>query len=381
MATRFPVDISLFDQTAHTPSLFTLERSMGLDTREILDYCIPVNSHFPCPEMMERLQKGFRRAIRYYPASNDQIARTVGHCFALDPDCVVMFNGATELLTWIDQVLIQSPVILPIPTFGRWTDVPRGSQRELVFYQRTPADSFEIDVDRLVLDTRKANAQTLVLCNPNNPTGACLDRASLVRLLDALTDLPLIVIDESFLDFSDLVPSPSVADLAMQRKNLVVMKSLGKNLGLHGVRLGYSVSHPETAAKLRAIVPHWNINAVAEMVLNVLPDYLSEYQDSRRRVISDRRYLEHRLQQISCLDVFPAQSNFVFCRLQSELNGDTLRRRLLTEHGCLIRHCGNKIGSDRNHLRIVARSRRDTDALISAMSVLYGRRTEAACVS
>ena len=75
---QFPVDLTLFDQTAHTPSLFTLERSMGQTvSRQLCDYCIPVNSYFPTEEMLSTWQQEFPRAVRYYPASNQQIAQQV----------------------------------------------------------------------------------------------------------------------------------------------------------------------------------------------------------------------------------------------------------------------------------------------------------------
>ncbi len=370
MPAQFPVDLGLFKETTHTPSLFTLERSMESSRREIRDYCIPANPYFPCTSLMDQIGKGFARAIRYYPATNERIAQSVALCFGLPADAVVMFNGATELLSWLERLLLPDPILIPVPTFGRWTDVPLGNRRACVLHHRRASDQFRISVDELVLAVREAGAQSLVLCNPNNPTGICLSRSEVVRLLDELEDLPLIVIDESFLDFSDLLPHPSVADLASERRNLLVMKSLGKNLGLHGVRLGYSVSHPETARVLRSGVPHWNINAIAELLLQLLPDYFTEFEVSRTHVIRDREYLRHRLLEFEPLTVFDSRANFVFCRLPDTADGDHFRNRLLTDYGCLVRHCGNKLGSTSRYLRIAARPQGDVDFLVRSMSAV-----------
>ena len=370
MPVQFPVDLDLFEETAHTPSLFTLERSMESSRREIRDYCIPANPYFPCRPLMNQLSQHFARAIRYYPAANEQIAQSVARCFGLPADSLVMFNGATELLSWLERLLLPEPILIPVPTFGRWTDVPLGNRRACVLHHRQASNQFQVGVDELVLAVREAGAQSLVLCNPNNPTGACLSRSEVVHLLDELEDLPLVVIDESFLDFSDLSPHPSVADLASERRNLVVMKSLGKNLGLHGVRLGYSVSHPETARVLRSGVPHWNINAIAELLLQLLPGYVTEYEASRTHVISDREYLRQRLSEFESLTVFNSQANFVFCRLSDATDGDHFRNRLLTDYGCLVRHCGNKLGSSSRYLRIAARPKDDVDYLIRSMSAV-----------
>lgn len=364
---HYPVDLALFEETSHTPSLFTLERSMGDDQRPLRDYCIPVNSYFPTKSMMDGWRDEIPRALKYYPADNRQISQMVAKHFDLQPDTVVMCNGATELLSWINHLFIHGTIVTPIPTFGRWTDVPLGTGKHVVSYVREADNNFQVDVADLCRFVRKNRAQAVVLCNPNNPTGACLQRREVEWMLDELPDLSLIVIDESFIDFCDYLPSPSVADLVAEYSNLVVMKSLGKNLGLHGLRMGYSVSNARVASTLRSHVPQWNINAVAELVLSSLPEFRSEYVASRRRVIADRRFLQQQLRRLAGVTVFPSQANFVYCRLPANVNGDLLRNRLLTEDGFLIRHCGNKIGASSQFLRLVARSAAETLELIAAM--------------
>src|SRR5207302_11111059 len=104
----------------------------------------------------------------------------------------------------------------------------------------------------------------------------------------------LLVVDESFIDFSEEL-IPTVIQEAIQRPNVVVLKSLGKNFGLHGVRFGFAAANARLAARLREAIPQWNINGLAEMIIQELPDFTSDYEDSRRRVIQDRFYAEKRL--------------------------------------------------------------------------------------
>ena len=47
----FPVDLSLFEGTCHSPSLPNLERSLGRGDLQLQDFCIPVNPYFPTPEI------------------------------------------------------------------------------------------------------------------------------------------------------------------------------------------------------------------------------------------------------------------------------------------------------------------------------------------
>jgi threonine-phosphate decarboxylase len=70
--------------------------------------------------------------------------------------------------------------------------------------------------------------------------------------------------------------------------NLVVVKSLGKSIGWHGVRLGYATTNPARAAALRARLPFWNINGLAAYVLKSVTRFADEYRASFTRVAEDR---------------------------------------------------------------------------------------------
>jgi histidinol-phosphate/aromatic aminotransferase/cobyric acid decarboxylase-like protein len=189
----------------------------------------------------------------------------------------------------------------------------------------------------------------------------------MIRLFDRLSDLDLVVVDESFIDFADEHERATVADEAMARRNVLVLKSLGKNFGLHGVRLGYGVSNPERVAHLRTRLPHWNVNGLAELVIRELAGHMEEYEQSRRLVMRDRRQFERSLRSLGGLTVFPSQANFVCVRTPEEVDGAWLRDHLLVEHGCLVRACGNKLGSDRHDLRIACRPPTESAALLSAL--------------
>ena len=112
-----------------------------------------------------------------------------------------------------------------------------------------------------------------MLCNPNNPDGGYLPRREVLRFMDELTDLDLVVVDESFIDFMDAEPDGSVARDATIRPNVVVLKSLGKNFGLHGIRFGYLVANPALARRMAAMLPKWNLNSLAETVVFMLRDH------------------------------------------------------------------------------------------------------------
>ena len=75
---------------------------------------------------------------------------------------------------------------------------------------------------------------------------------------------------------------------AVIRPNAVVLKSLGKNFGLHGIRFGYLVANPGLAGKMRKTLPKWNLNSLAETVVFMLRDHTEAYRASLARLSMDR---------------------------------------------------------------------------------------------
>jgi cobalamin biosynthetic protein CobC len=103
-------------------------------------------------------------------------------------------------------------------------------------------------------DVQAAQADLVVLANPNNPDGRVIDRDT----LSALAQRALLVVDEAF---ADADPRASLADA--QDDALVLLRSFGKFYGLPGLRLGFVVASDAVAAGLRALLGDWPISAPA----------------------------------------------------------------------------------------------------------------------
>jgi histidinol-phosphate/aromatic aminotransferase/cobyric acid decarboxylase-like protein len=361
------VDLALFEHTRHNPAFLTLQRGLAGRGQQLRDFCVPVNPYFPTPALFAVLRERLEQVLKYYPATNEAIGRALAAGLGLDPDTVVVGNGSTELLTWIDLLFVPDGLATPVPTFGRWTDHPAELGRALHPFPLRAADHFALDVGEFVRFTHSRRARAAAVCNPNNPTGALLSRGDALRLLDELAGLDVVVVDESFIDFADEGGVPSVADEAARRDNVVVLKSLGKNFGLHGLRAGYAVANPRLARRLRAALPHWNANGLAELLIREFPRHRDAYEESRRRVVRDRVFLEAALRQVPGLTAHPSRANFVYVRLPEDLDGEAVRNRLLTEFGLLVRSCGNKVGADHRDFRIAARPAGEVGLLIDAM--------------
>lgn len=370
---------SLFRSTAaHSPSMAALTREGGEGTGPV-DFCIPCNPYFPTPAMFEEMAGRLRDIVTYYPSSADTITAELCNLLQLPPQCVAMGNGSTELITWIDHLLVRESLAIPVPTFGRWTDQPMETGKRVDMFPLQESSGFALDLAQYAEFIRARGTRVAVICNPNNPDGGFLHKHAVVQFMDAMADLDLVVIDESFLEFADAEAEPSVVHEAMLRPNVVVLRSLGKNFGLHGIRFGYLVANPALAGRIRSMLPKWNLNSFAEHVVFMLKEHGSEYAQSLQQVRRDRLDMASQLSALPGLTVYPSQGNFLFVRLPVGAEGTVVRDRLLTEHRILVRECGNKIGSSSRFLRLVVRPQVDVRRLVSGLEqVLYGTRRGAA---
>jgi histidinol-phosphate/aromatic aminotransferase/cobyric acid decarboxylase-like protein len=360
---------------AHSASIFDLSRSMG-EGVPIVDFCIPCNPYFPTPEMFDELTRDLRKILKHYPSDASTITAKLSSVLGLHPQTVAMANGSTELITWIDHLLIKSSVAVPIPTFGRWTDQPLETGKRVDMFPLRERDNFKLDLDEYVQFIRERGSRVAVVCNVNNPDGGYLNRRDVIRFMDDLADLDLVIIDESFIDFSDAEQYPSVGPEAVIRSNVVVLKSLGKNFGLHGIRFGYLMANPAIAGRIAKALPKWNLNSLAEKVVFMIEDHQDDYAESLRLLSRDRRSMAAELSQLDDLKVFPSQGNFILVKLQPEWSGVELRDYLVADHAVYTRECGNKLGMTSQFMRLVVRPAADVDRLIDGIED-YGEKLRA----
>jgi threonine-phosphate decarboxylase len=353
---------TLFNVRSHNPSFFAVKDRLSYQG-ELLDFCIPVNLHFPPPQLVAAIHEHLDEIVRYYPdyasVHQQHIAEMTGLC----PANIVPGNGSTEIITMLCRNA-KGPLLTSVPTFSRWTDLPEELHVPLFTIQRRKENAFRLEVEEIVCRVREVGAKTLVISNPNNPTGAWLTINEVKDLAGALPDLDTLVIDESFIDFSDL---ESAASLVARLPNLVVVKSMGKSLGWHGVRLGYAAAEVSRAEQMRSWLPFWNINGLAAYVLKTLTNFKQEYRASFAKVAADREYMTERISAIAGLRIYPSKANFLFVELPAGMSGRTLRDNLLNNYGLMVRECSNKIGSSEQYLRLAVQRKDAVDALVAAL--------------
>jgi threonine-phosphate decarboxylase len=333
-----------------------------------VDHAYLYNLHFPPESLFEALGGEIRELVLNYPVSQDVVAGLVGELIGQPASRIVVGNGAAELIK-ILSATVASKLIIPVPSFNEYANAaPPGSVVEFAL----DAPSFELDIDRIAAEAIACGADFAVVVTPNNPTSLSVPRADLLRLVGILErHRCTLIVDESFIDFTDAGASESLERDVVDHHNLAVMKSMSKAYGICGLRIGYLLTANEgLARRMRGGLHIWNLNGFAEAFLRLAPGYRQDFAESCEQVRADRSAFYHELRAIPGLTVYRPDANFVFCRLpDTSPSGPEVERRLFVEDNIYVKHCAGKTMPEADrYVRIASRTPAENHTVSNALA-------------
>jgi len=337
------------------------------------DHSLLYNLHFPPKAVLDEITAHLDNLVLNYPSGQNILAGLMGILIDQAPERIVVGNGASELIKVIGRRL-KRRLIVAVPSFNEWVNaVPE----EYVVESALEPPSFRLDVDRFVRGASDCGADIAVVVNPNNPTSLAMPKAEVIRLTEQLAEKDiLLIVDESFIDFTEDTRSGSMAPEIERYRNLAIMKSLSKCYGIGGLRLGYLLTDDnQFTDAVREEIPIWNINSFAEMFLRLAARYRKEFARSCELTRKDRDALYRGLGTITGLTAYRPDANFVLCRLpDGMMNGPELTRRLFIKDNILVKHCVGKtmLEADR-YVRIASRTKVENQVLIEALRRIIER--------
>lgn len=316
------------------------------------DYCYLVNPYFPTRRMQEEMEFNFDILMRQYPSGMEVNSLLAAKCFQLHEDHVVLGNGAAELIKCLLEELHGTLGVIR-PTFeeyaNRWAS-------ECVVYD-CAQDDFTYNAQQLITFFSEHPVDTLVLINPDNPSGYYMGQSEIVDLLQwCKEENKNLIVDESFLDFADEENASLLSEsILSENPNLYVVKSISKSYGVPGLRLGILASgNADMIGCLKKRVSIWNINSMAEFFMQILDKYKVDYEGSLQEIKTERKSFFEDLRQIKSLKVYPSQANYFMCELLDGHTSEELEGRLLKKN-ILIKDLTGKIKNGRQYIRIAIR--------------------------
>ena len=339
---------------------------------KLLDFCYLVNPYFPPGKMKDELRANFDTLLTQYPSGMRVNSLLAAKNFGVHQENILVGNGAAELIKSLMSHL-EGKVGFIRPTFDEY---PNRYDRENSVDYTPDNHDYSYTADDLMEYFSDKEIATLVVINPDNPSGNYIKKHDLLRLISwAAEKVIKLVIDESFVDFAEEEENTLIDQgILSANPHLYVMKSISKSYGVPGLRLGVLASGDvETIATMKKDVAIWNINSFGEFYMQIEEKYKKDYSAALVRIREERSRFQGELSKIKGVRVIPSQANFVMVELEEGISPKELLKTLLIKYNLLIKELTTKTNG-RNYLRLAVRNTADNDALLAAMLKELGEK-------
>lgn len=312
----------------------------------------------PFPPSQKAIEKAKMMAenLQLYsdPEVRDLVAVASEH-FGVSKDEILFTNGSDEILNFAFMAFCDEghPAVFPDITYGFY---PVFADINNIPYEKIPLkDDFTINVQDYI-----GINKTIIIANPNAPTGIALPVSDIERIVKSNPD-SVVVIDEAYVEFG----AQSVIPLIHKYNNLLVTRTFSKSCSMAGARLGFGIGCKELIQDLNTIKYSTNPYNVNRMTMAAGVGTIEDYayvENNCKKIAEIRQWATEELSSLGFIST-DSSANFIFAR-HEKAQGKELYLKL-KEKGVLVRHFDTpKLTS---YLRITVGSKEQMQILISTL--------------
>lgn len=294
-------------------------REHGLNPLAIIKLASNENALGPSPKAVKAMQRA-AGAMHLYPDGGAfYLRQALSKKLGVGMDNLILGAGSNEVIEFLYHAFV-----------GPGDEVVAGD-RAFVIYKfmaamfqarcvEVPFKGHTHDLDAM-REAITARTKLVFVANPNNPTGTRVSNAALDRFIRGLPSHAIAVLDEAYYEYLDS-PPPSIR-YALNR-NVVVLRTFSKIVGLAGLRIGYGIAPKDCIALMQRVRQPFNINSMA--LAGALAS-LSDAAHIRRTLAMTRRGLAFLYREFDRLglEYVPSCANFVLVNVG---DGDRVFREL-----------------------------------------------------
>ena len=285
--------------------------------------------YLPSPAVIAAVSEHEVEKLRLYsdPACADLLKAAAAH-FGLQPEQIMPGNGSDENLFFALRAFCDADHPLA------YADITYGCYGVWCGLMHIPSHIIPLKED-FTLDPKDYYGlnQTIVLANPNAPTGIALPRAEIEGILKANPN-NVVIVDEAYVDFG----GESCVPLIDQYENLLVVQTFSKSRQLAGARLGLAMGNAKLIADLNRVkfsLNPYNINRLTLKAGQAALEDTAYFEKTRAAIMDTRAWTMQQLTDRG-FTVLDSRANFVFASSE-RINGGVLYKKL-KENGILVRH-------------------------------------------
>ncbi len=305
--------------------------------------------------------------INFYPdGSGHKLSQALAKKHHVDVACITLGNGSNDVLEMVARAFL-APCYAAVYSEFAFAVYPIviqavGAEAQIApaFPAEHPSMPYGHDLDAIASQITPST-RVVFIANPNNPTGTWLDTQQLDSFLVTIPDDVIVVLDEAYFEYMPDDLKPDTDGLLQRFDNLVVTRTFSKIYGLAGLRIGYSISHPDIADLLNRVRQPFNSNLVGQAAALAALDDDAHLSNSIKMNNVGMLQLTSGFKRLD-LNYVPSIGNFVLVDLKQE--AAPTYQSLLAE-GVIVRPVAN-YGLP-NHLRITIGTEPQNDRCLVAL--------------
>ena len=294
----------------------------------------------------------------YSDPTCEQLVETIAKRYEMQPENVITGNGSDEILAFAFRAFCGEGKPLA------YADITYGFYKSQVALFDLDAKIIPLREDfTLNVDDYMDFPGTIVIANPNAPTGMTVPREDIQRLLEADPDR-VVIVDEAYVDFG----AESCVPLIYRCDNLLVVQTMSKSRSLAGGRVGFALGSPELIAALNRVkysFNPYNVNRLSIVAGAAAVEDEPYFQACTNAIRNNRAWTVRELEELG-FSILPSQANFIFAKSDKIPGGELYRK--LKENGILVRWFdADRI---RDYVRITIGSLEQMTALVDEIARL-----------
>lgn len=201
-------------------------------------------------------------------------------------------------------------------------------------------DSFQYNIDALILQTCELHPTILLLASPNNPTGNILSVQQLNRIMEAIPKDVMVLIDEAYAAFVHN-DTRYVSELINRWPNLIIVRSFSKFYGLPGLRMGFGFIGTGHDDFLSYTNKYLGYNRFSEKIALAALDSQDYYREVAAEMQKGRELFRYKLGHLAGFKIYDSSANFILIKypvktrqsLQKALNEAGIKVKFLEDAG------------------------------------------------
>lgn len=320
----------------HGGDLDAIQSLYGIPREEIIDFSGNINP-LGFPKSVEKALAENLRIISTYPdkrytALREAISRYTGAA----AEHIVVGNGSTELISAFIQAKHAKRAVILGPAYSEYEREIALSDGDFVYFPLKEEDGFRLNLDAL-LQALTPDIGMFIACNPNNPTGTAIRTDEMRKIIShCKKNGSAVMIDETYIEFSDILPEICSIPLAEEFDNLFVVRGTSKFFAAPGLRLGYGVSSNQAfLERLKTNQDPWSVNSLAAFAGERLFSDTAFHQETIALVSGERKKAFLALSGWKNIKAYPSEANFILLKLltgrisAAELFESLIRKKML----------------------------------------------------